>query len=72
MLVLARPLKHTHIRLSKAPPTRLLAHRHHACASLPHTQGKKVMMVGFPGGPVCMQKQIPAYIAMVGEAVCAC
>lgn len=28
-------------------------------------QGKKVILVGFPGGPVCVEKHIPGYIAQV-------
>jgi hypothetical protein len=28
-------------------------------------QGKKSILVGFPGGPVCVQQHIPGFIAQV-------
>ncbi|KAG2482671.1 hypothetical protein HYH03_018408 [Edaphochlamys debaryana] len=30
-------------------------------------KGKKVVLVGFPGGPVCVEKHIPGYIAQVDK-----
>lgn len=30
------------------------------------SQGQNVILVGFPGGPVCTEKHIPGYVAMVG------
>lgn len=32
------------------------------------SQGKKVLLVGFPGGPVCEQKHLPGYMAAVSLA----
>lgn len=34
------------------------------CRCLP-LQGKKVVLVGFPGGPVCVEQHIPGYISLV-------
>ena len=29
-------------------------------------QGKKIILVGFPGGSICTEKHIPSYIKLVG------
>ena len=34
--------------------------------SMPCLQGKKVILVGFPGGPICVEKHIPGFVQGVG------